>query len=541
MFQGRSWKLLAAILVSVVAHGAQADQQAVPGEYVVVLKDNNQMGVQSFQSVFRAAGVEAINKKGDQLLVKRSPLEREDFVIADIESNPAVAYAEPNYIYTINAEPNDPMFGDLWGIANIGQKNGKAGVDISATQAWDITTGSRDIIVGVIDTGVDYTHPDLMNNMWKNEAEANGVEGVDDDNNGYVDDIYGYDFANTDADPIDDHNHGTHVAGTIGAEGNDGTGVVGVNWKVRIMALKFLTASGSGSLAGALKAIDYATENGAHLTNNSWGGGGFSQSLYDSIERAKNKGVLFVAAAGNDSKNDNDSRPKYPASYDLDNIISVAAVDRNGELASFSNIGRTSVDVGAPGVEILSTVKGGEYKEYRGTSMASPHVAGIAALVLSEFPDMDYSEVRERIIATAVPMASLKNLCVSGGMANAFAALTNALPPPDLNDPSNWKNVEVFAETAHPYAADTTQEWVFEKEGANRVSVYFERFETENNYDKVQFFNRAGELIHTQSGSYNDTFGPTIDGDYVRVVFTSDNNVNRFGLVMKALAYDDGQ
>lgn len=536
MFQGRSWKLLAALLVSVVAHGAQAEQQSVPGEYIVVLKDSNNISSQAFQSVFRATGVEAINKKGDQLLVKRSPLERKDFVITDLESNSAVAYAEPNFIYTINSAPNDPSLGELWGLSNLGQKGGKQGVDISAMAAWDITTGSREIIVGVIDTGVDYTHPDLANNMWINEAEANGVEGVDDDNNGFVDDIYGYDFANNDSDPIDDHNHGTHCSGTIGAEGNDGIGVVGVNWKVRIMALKFLTAQGSGSLAGALKAIDYATENGAHFTSNSWGGGGFSQSLYDSIKRAQDKNMLFIAAAGNDGK-DNDARPSYPASYDLDNIISVAAVDRNGDLASFSNYGRTTVDVAAPGVEILSTVKDGQYKEYRGTSMATPHVAGIAALVLSESPEMDYKELKQRIVATARPLASLKGKAVSGGMANAYAALTNELPPPDQNDPANWDRVEINAETEHPYPSQANQEWEFEKAGAKNISVYFERFETENTYDKVQFFNRAGELVHTQSGSFNDSFGPVIDGDYVRVVFTSDGSVNRFGLIMKALAY----
>lgn len=537
MVQGRLSILVAATLTfsAVSSFGKTEYVEAVPGEYVVVLKSGYKPRVSTFKTAFRAESVEALTKAKNMLLIKKNPIERQDFAIAEIEALDGVSYVEPNYIYRISS-PNDPLFIDLWGLSNSGQKSGQAGVDIGALRAWEISKGSHDIVVGVIDTGIDYNHPDLKNNIWTNSAEKNGTAGVDDDKNGYIDDIHGYDFASNDADPIDDHNHGTHVSGTIGAAGDDGVGVVGVNWKVKLMALKFLSASGSGSLAGAVKAIDYATENGAHLTNNSWGGGGFSQALYDSIERAQQKGKLFVAASGNESRN-NDVSPGYPASYDLDNIISVAAVDRTGNLAQFSNYGEISVDVGAPGVEVMSSIVGGQYKEYRGTSMASPHVAGIAALILSDKPNMSWQEVRDRIIKTAKPLESLAGKTVSGGLADAYLAMTNQLPPPDQNNPKNWKRVVIAGETSHPYESNKTQEWIFEQAGAQSVAVYFEKFETEQGYDTVSFYNRAGTLVKAMSGKNDGKHGPVVAGDYVRVVFKSDASVNGYGLTMTALAF----
>jgi serine protease len=214
-----------------------------------------------------------------------------------------VLYAEPNYTVRALAVPNDPMFPQLWGMPQI-----------KATNAWDRATGSDDIVVCVIDTGVDYNHPDLAGNMWTNPGEVPG-NGVDDDGNGYVDDVHGYDFVNNDGDPMDDHGHGTHCSGTIGGIGNNGVGVAGVNWKVRIMALKFLSASGGGSTADAIDAVNYSVQMGVRVSNNSWGGGGYSAALYDAINAGKTVGQLFCAAAGNDT-NDNDANPSYPASYD---------------------------------------------------------------------------------------------------------------------------------------------------------------------------------------------------------------------------------
>ena len=339
-----------------------------------------------------------------------------------LRANPNVEYAEPNYMVTIqDTVPDDPQFGSLYGLNNTGQNGGTAGADIDAPQAWDIETGSRDIVVAVIDTGVDYTHDELKNNMWVNVNEIPD-NGIDDDGNGYVDDYRGWDFANNDNDPMDDHFHGTHVSGTIAAEGNNGIGVSGINWRVRIMPLKFLTKDGNGSIEGAIAAIEYAASMGAQISNNSWGGSGSSQALHDAIANAEKLGHLFVAAAANDGQN-NDLTPKYPASYDLPNIIAVAATDNKDNLASFSNYGVTAVDLGAPGVDILSLSPGNGYRLLSGTSMATPHVSGVAALILAHNPGMTYAEVKATILNSVDPVASLKGKTVTGGRLNAFKAL----------------------------------------------------------------------------------------------------------------------
>jgi len=266
---------------------------------------------------------------------------------------PGVAYAQPNYLHSVAAMPDDPRLPELWGMHNEGQTGGLDDADIDAPEAWDTQTGSSDVIVAVIDTGVDYRHPDLADNMWTNTGEV-ADNGIDDDENGYVDDVYGYDFFNYDSDPLDDHSHGTHCSGTTGGVGDNGVGVAGVAWDVRIMAVKFLSADGYGDTWGAVDAIYYADMMGADIMSNSWGGGPWEQVLYDAIASTD---ALFVAAAGNDSM-DADSYAFYPSGYDLPNILSVGATDHNDELAWFSNWGQNSVDVFAPGEEVLSTVAG---------------------------------------------------------------------------------------------------------------------------------------------------------------------------------------
>ena len=314
--------------------------------------------------------------------------------------------------------PNDPGFGQLWGLHNTGQNGGTVDADIDALEAWDIQTGSDDVVVAVIDTGIDLDHVDLASNIWVNTDEIDD-NGIDDDNNGYVDDVYGWDFYGNNNDPDDKGTtHGTHVAGTIGAIGNNDIGVVGVNHNVQLMALRFLGPNG-GTTAGAIEAIQYATNNGAHLSNNSWGGGGPSAPLYNAIKEADS---LFVAAAGNASNN-NDTNPFYPASYELENIIAVASTDRDDDISSFSNYGKDAVDLGAPGSSIYSTIPNDNYITYSGTSMASPHVAGVAALVLAEDPDLTYAEVKEIILDNVDPNQDLSNKTVSGGRLNAEKVL----------------------------------------------------------------------------------------------------------------------
>ena len=339
--------------------------------------------------------------------------------------NPDVLYAEPNYIVTAIATPNDPGFIDLWGLQNIGQAGGTIDADIDAPGAWDITTGSGSVVVAVIDTGVDYNHADLSGNIWSN-ADCNN-NGIDDDGNGYVDDCHGIDTANNDSNPMDDHFHGTHVSGTIGAIGNNGLGVVGVNWDVSIMACKFLSAGGSGSTSDAVDCLNYIgmmKDRGVNIiaTSNSWGGGGFSQALYDAIDAHRQRGILFIAAAANATAN-NDSTPSYPANYYLPNVISVAATNRFDGLAYFSNYGRRTVHIGAPGQDILSTTLGNTYSTVSGTSMATPHVTGVAALLKAQDPSRDWRALKNLILAGGDNNSALTNTITQKRL-NAYGALT---------------------------------------------------------------------------------------------------------------------
>ncbi|MCE0494868.1 S8 family serine peptidase [Vibrio salinus] len=360
-----------------------------------------------------------------------------DKAIETLQQLPFVSYAEPDYV--IRPDTNDQYYGLLWGLENTGQDiRGVTGVydsDIDADLAWSTTTGNPDLIVAVIDTGVDYNHNDLNENVWINPGEIAG-NGIDDDGNGYIDDIYGYDFFSNDSNPIDEEGHGTHVAGTICAESNNNIGISGVAWQCKIMALRFLGPNG-GYTSDAITALDYAVAKGVKISNNSWGGGGYSQGLYDAISNAAANGHVFVAAAGNGGADsigdDTDILPHYPSSYNLENIISVAATNNRDQLAGFSNYGLNSVDVGAPGVNIVSTMLGSYYWS-SGTSMAAPHVAGVAALILSLHPDWGYTEIKDRLLSTIRPVAVLSGKTVTGGVIDAQAATTDATSVPNAPD-----------------------------------------------------------------------------------------------------------
>jgi subtilisin family serine protease len=379
-----------------------------------------------------------------------------------------IAYAEPDWIQhasvmeasgdpQVSSVPNDAFFSSLYAMHNTGQTGGTADADIDAVETWDIATGSRSIVVGMIDTGVDYNHPDLAANIWTNPGEIAG-NGIDDDQNGFVDDVHGYDFVNNDGDPFDDNSHGTHVSGTIGAIGNNSVGVAGVNWAVSIIGIKFLNATGSGSTTDAVRALNYATmmrrDYGVNivLTNNSWSGGGFSSALRDAIQASGGQNMLFVAAAGNAGSNI-DITPSYPASYDLDNIISVAATDHNDNFASFSNRGAVGVDLAAPGVAILSTIQNSAYSSVTGTSMATAHVSGVAALMWSENPTATYQTVRDALFAGVDPIESLNGVVATGGRLNALNAVS-LVTDPEVFVLAN--GIEVPDGDATPSATDGT-------------------------------------------------------------------------------------
>lgn len=336
-----------------------------------------------------------------------------------------VQYAEPNWIYKHQVISNDTYFtnGSLWGMYGASTSPSNT-YGSGAAAAWaNGHTDCSKVWVGIIDEGYQYAHVELNANAGVNPGEIPGNKR-DDDGNGYIDDVYGWDFAGRNNSVFDGNNddHGTHVAGTIGAVGGNGKGVAGICWSVELFNAKFLGVSG-GSLSNAVKAVDYLTDlktrHGLDLvaTNNSWGGGGFSQALYDAIERANKANILFIAAAGNSSTN-NDISPSYPSSYINANIIAVAAIDAGGSLASFSSYGATSVDIGAPGVSILSTVPSNALSYYSGTSMATPHVTGAAALYRAYNANATASDIKNAIINSATGTTSLSVKTVSKGRLN---------------------------------------------------------------------------------------------------------------------------
>lgn len=355
-----------------------------------------------------------------------------------LSKDKSIEYVEPNYIYrqpvdpsTTGAsasngtskgnEPND-LHANLWGLKNDGQTGGTVGADISATEAWKIGTGKREggALIAVIDTGIDIEHPDLVNNLWVNPGEIPG-DGIDNDGNGYIDDVHGFNFAHQTGSPADDQGHGTHCTGTIAAEGNNGQGVVGVNWNAQVMGLKFLGPN-YGSTSAAIEAIEYATKMGVDVASNSWGGGPFSNALRDAIAGFPG---LFVAAAGN-SSSDNDAKPTYPASYKLPNVIAVASTDADDKLSTFSNYGKKSVDIAAPGTKIFSTIPGGAYAFKSGTSMACPHVAGVAGLIMSTFPELSVADVKSAILNGSDKLESLDGEVAGSRRLNAEKALKSA-------------------------------------------------------------------------------------------------------------------
>jgi len=396
--------------------------------------------------VVRGLGVEGA------LLIRVEQGVNVDMVTEWLGNDPHVAYYAPNGIVkTATTIPDDTYFEDyLWSLNNTSQTGGTLDADIDAPEAWDITTGDSSLVIAVIDSGVDYTHPDLADNIWVNSDEIPD-NGIDDDDNGFIDDIYGWDFCTmydglTDSDPMDENFHGTHVAGTIAAVGDNAMGVTGVAWHTQIMSIRFLDTFGDGYSSDAVAAVNYVTmmrrDHGVTITaiNASWGGELNDPFLYDAIEASGEAGILFVTAAGNGGMDhigdDNDMWPQYPASYDLDNIITVAATDHNDDLAVFSNYGAITVDLGAPGVSILSTfpteVTGGmirerfsttHYETISGTSMATPHVSGVVALLYSLLPDSPYQRIRDAILDSVDPLTSLDGITVTGGRLNAFGAL----------------------------------------------------------------------------------------------------------------------
>lgn len=557
----------AAVLMGFSATVGATIHPHVPGELIVKFKDDTQ---KSSQMRLKSLGINKTEKielsYGNLYVVKFDHTAKSSQnLIAAIEADSNVEYAEPNFIYSIvepqkslsmpgpmkpasydslNYSPNDPQFSQLWGLINTGSNEpggrspGQQGADIDAARAWDLTLGSKQVKIAVIDTGIDYNHPDLVDNMWTNMAEKNGQPGVDDDGNGYVDDIHGYDFANNDGDPMDGHSHGTHCAGTIGAVHNNGIGVAGVMADVSLVGLKFLTDSGSGATANAIKAIDYATKIGVDIMSNSWGGGGRSQALEDAIKRARDAGILFTAAAGN-SGTDNDSRPHYPSNYDVENVISVAAHTAGDSLASFSCYGKRTVHIAAPGHNILSTTKNGGYSVFSGTSMATPHVSGALGLLIAREGRLDVSAARERLMATSVPVNTYRRKVIKGGRLNAYNLLTDTRPARNEPNPNNWQTRRLAQpwESQHPYGINLREDRTFNVPGAKYVRLVIRRYELEDRYDYIQVATPNRSVVEKVSGTGSAYITDYVEGDTLVATFVSDRSITKWGFVVEEIQY----
>lgn len=435
-----------------------------------------------------------------------------------------VVTATPDFRVKLTATPNDTNYASQWALENSGD------TDIDAAQAWNYGTSSS-VVVAVIDTGVDYTHTDLASNIWTNTREIAG-NGLDDDRNGYTDDIRGWNFVSDNNNPADDNGHGTHVAGTIGAVGNNGIGISGIAWSIKVMALKFMDSTGSGNLSDAVAAIDYARVNGAKIINASWGGGGFSSALQSAITRFQNAGGIFVAAAGNEGSN-NVTTPSYPANYA--GVVSVAASTSTGTLASFSNYG-TNVDIVAPGQNILSTIPGNRYASYNGTSMASPHVAGALALLWGQSPALTATQLVTLVMNNTDAVLTDRTQYGRLNVGKAAAALGtggDTTTPYTLNavfntSSSGMSSIDVtFSEAVMP---STMVPSAFEVNGPNGPITITQVALVSGNVWRVSFANQTTPGVYTiavlptirdLAGNFMNQDRDTISGEPVQDRYTS--------------------
>lgn len=468
-------------------------RDAVPGEVIIRLKSSE---VWQVGAVLAASGAEESSRllQHDPVFVLRARGKKIQALLDALARRGEIAYAEPNYLVRTSAVPNDPNYPQLWALSNSGApvlgSPAAAGSDIGAPAAWDISTGSSAAVVGIIDTGVDYNHPDLAPNMWSAPAAFSVVV------NGRTITCpagsHGYDAVAQSCQPLDVHNHGTHIAGIIGAAGNNSSGITGVNWTTRMMALRFIGADGWGSTADAITTIDFAIQVKARfgagadvrVLSASWTGSGFSQALADAIQRAGGAGMLLVAAAGNDGSN-NDAAPQYPANYALPNVVAVAATDAQDRLASFSNYGAGTVHLGAPGAAILSTLPNGNYGWMSGTSMATPFVSGAAALLLSKC-SLTAAQLRSTLLGNVQPLASLAGRTTTGGRLDVNRSLRACAPPTppppsatgnsatwlgvDATTQGNWK--ALYGGDGHVLAGDSASLPAYAQFAVNGAASY---------------------------------------------------------------------
>lgn len=450
---------------------------------------------------------------------------------------------------------NQWYISNQWAINNTGQtifdqynENsivGKKGIDIQVMNAWKKTQGSKDIVVAVIDTGIDFSQQELQSSLWKNEVELYGKPGVDDDHNGFIDDIYGINLVRPDEKtPVDRNGHGTHVASIIASNSRpEGPGIMGISSKVRIMAIKYLDDQMYALTDQAGIAIRYAVDMGAHIINCSWGSSLPSKSLEDAILYAKSKNVLVVAGAGNEAMNldlynshDPNSEGFFPALYrqHFDNVIAVAAIDPQGELTAISNFGKSSVDIAAPGWGVLGwTLKG--IQKYQGTSQATPFVSGVAALIKSLHPELSASEIRKRILDSATPLKSLRKKLISGGYLNASASILNQKPDVDSLDPINWQHQNWYWESTHPYYKKQKINKTLTIPGARKIALHFKKLSIYSE-DKIIVIDSKGQKFEI-FGNQSDDYTPLFWGPKIHIQFEVKSNQSFWGFYFDKVAF----
>lgn len=490
---GKRCLTIALVIVSTVAAAGIAEAAPAPppdtqngflqGEVIVRFKS----GVsQSKKAALHAAlGVQKTQPCGGAQLWTLGAKSSTKSVVEEHWNDPDLLYIQPNYIYHSFASPDDPLYPELWGLRNTGQTGGVPGADVDAERAWRILTGGQEIVVGVIDTGIDYDHEDLAANIWTNPQQI-PCSAVNPDIPYAPGTHRGCDFFNNDSDAMDDHFHGTHVAGTIGAVGNNGVGLTGLNWNIRLVPLKFLGANGQGATCDAVHAVEYATLIGAHLTNNSWGRlacglGETDYVLIEAIEAAGEAGMIFVAAAGNNAGSNDSACSAYPASYDLPNIVSVAATDHKDALAEFSNYGVSSVDLAAPGVAVLSSFPDNDYALLSGTSMATPHVVGALALIRALEPTISVAEWKQRLLDNVEVLPDLQGEVVTAGRLNAFRPIRQ----PDAVAPGPIDTLDAGQSTS----SSVTLSWkaTGDDDATGTASSYDVRYATSPILDEAAF------------------------------------------------------
>jgi len=453
-------KLSFFLTILIIANTLQAQEvnHLITGQLIIKMKDSAKAQKSTLRSQMHATILKSYPDLGIEHWEVQNAKDLQETLklINQLKNHPEVEYVEPNYIWKAidGTIPNDPDFDKLWGLHNTGQTGGKQDADIDASEAYCLPVSASKVVVGVIDSGIDYTHEDLAENIWQNLAEdADGdgkvlirsgdiwifdpddENGIDDDGNGYIDDFVGWDFTTNSNDPMDFNSHGTHCAGTIGAISNNNIGITGAAPNVKLAALKFLNKEGNGYTSDAIEALEYALKMEIPITNNSWGGGHYSSALSDVLQEAEANNHIFVAAAGNGGSDyigdDNDLYPHYPSSYEHNNIITVGSTDRNDNRSSFSNYGATSVDIAAPGSRIYSCIPGNSYGNKSGTSMACPHVAGVCAFMMGLNPGNSFNAIKNAVLTSIDPLPDLNGKCASGGRVNLYNALV------EMGAPSN--------------------------------------------------------------------------------------------------------